>query len=49
MISGILISTTLFAYTLTFPYTVGAEITSIMYELTMQIGYATPKYSILTI
>jgi spore germination protein (amino acid permease) len=39
VISGILISATLLAYTLTFPYTVGAEITSIMYELTMQIGY----------
>ncbi len=38
-ISGALIAGTLFAYTVTFPYTVGSEITSIIYELTMQIGF----------
>ena len=38
-ISGLLISVSLLAFTLTFPYTVGSEITSSMYELTMQIGY----------
>lgn len=38
-ISGVLIASTLFAYTVTFPYTTGSEMTSIMYELTMQIGF----------
>lgn len=39
IISGLLISVTLLSHTLTFPYTTGAELTSPMYELTMQIGY----------
>jgi spore germination protein (amino acid permease) len=39
IISGLLISVTLMAFTLTFPYTTAAELTSPMYEFTMQIGY----------
>jgi len=38
-ISGILVTSTLFAFAATFPYTTGSELTSIMYELTMQIGF----------
>jgi spore germination protein (amino acid permease) len=38
-ISGILISVVLLVFALSFPYTTGAEITSPMYELAMQIGY----------
>ncbi len=38
-ISGILISAVLLAFALSFPYTTGAEVTSPMYELAMQIGY----------
>lgn len=38
-VSGLLISCVLLAFALSFPYTTVAEITSPMYELTMQIGY----------
>ncbi|HEY9062522.1 MAG TPA: GerAB/ArcD/ProY family transporter [Pseudobacteroides sp.] len=39
VISGILISATLFCFTITFPYYTGQEITSPMYELTALINY----------
>jgi spore germination protein KB len=38
-LSGILVSSALLAYTLTFPYYTGAEITAPMYQLTAMIDY----------